>query len=384
MSKIIVTQLYPNIVEAMKDKNNKKIINDTFASYMNKNVSKLTTAGPLYRTTFMEAEKQPYYIIAKLSDPRIREVLKSISSIKSKNNILKEPFFTLIALYIKYSIDTKDDQFRSICQSILMLSMYPSLHFKYFKYEVNSDIMDYTINHLSNKFTIKQETTFYHALSAIMENAYKLHKNRLINGDDKYIVGYILDVKTRLNSVFKNLASEYYKNHKQGLYLGKEEDNFDPDNYKEYDSNIYQVNNITNKVVITLVTQGPNIKLVDISAKMNQVSVNSLRNYLNTLITGERRTEIQEIIEGLLYIFIVDGRNDIRYINSKDFILYTLDIYRTSNVNNKYIIRIKEILDSWMTEVGITGRSTGSTTLNNFRRALYTFFVYSIQYANQR
>lgn len=383
-SKILLTSVYPDVSKGLSDKKVRQDLINSLNTYMNHNSTKLTTKGPIYRTTYGTKDRDHLYNACSTNENDLRKIIKTIPSLKSQQNIVKEPYNTLCALASRFAIMTNDDTFLKQTQILLILSLYPTLHAKYFRYEPNEDIMDYTINNLSEKFIAKKEPTFYHAMLSITINAMDLHKKRLVEGTDDKIIGYVLDVKTRISSLFKNIAREFYDNHKKNLFLGKEQDDFDPDQYKEYDSNSYAIERITNKVVLNLLTEGVNYKLVDISAKMNTVSISELRNYLNQLIITENREDIRKIVEALITLYLQDGSNRPEDINTTKFVLKSLDYYRSSNIINKNMILIKDILDKWMKMVGTMDKTNRLATINNFRRAFFLFFVYSIQYANQK
>lgn len=383
MSKILLNEVYtPKIVPALKDPKKMKAISNHIFDYLDKNVMAFTTAGPIKKVLYLESDKRVIYDQTDIRPDELKAVLKKIPGIKSQLNIIKEPYYTMCAMGIKYAAETKDKDIKNAFQSMIICSMYPSLHQKYFRYEPNPDLMEFTINNLSKKFTIKQSGYFYAALYDIVDRAYELHSKRLIQGDDNLIIAYAIDIKTRLNSIFKNLAKEYYDNHKNNAYLSREEDTFEEDNYHEYDSNIYTVNAMTNKVANYLLSNGPNMTLVTTAAKANTVSVSELRNYANTIISREYSDDLKKIIESLLSMYLIDNRQPVNNINSNDFIVYSLNVYRTSNAKNQHIINVKKILDKWLSILGTKEKFKREATLNNFRRALYMLLILSIQQAN--
>ena len=62
---------------------------------------------------------------------------------------------------ITYAKRNKNTDLANYALMYLALSMYPSLHYKYFPFEPNPQIMDYTINNLSNRYKIKQLGTIW-------------------------------------------------------------------------------------------------------------------------------------------------------------------------------------------------------------------------------
>ena len=213
--------------------------------------------------------------------------------------------------------------------------------------------------------------------------AYALHKDNLARGEDLDYVKYIQDVHTRMNSLIQNIAVKYYDNHKNQRFLETEFESFDEDNYHEADSNSYQITKITNNVVNHLCMHGADMKLVELAAKSTSVSTNEMRNYCNTLIDEKHRTDISQIVESILfvYLFNTDGQtHSTSDIGTNDFMYYCLQMYKKSNTVDKNIIRVKDILNKWLVDVGVIGKNgRGSSTILQFKKAFFTFFVMSIQ-----
>jgi hypothetical protein len=263
----------------------------------------------------------------------------------------------------------------------LTLSMYPSLHAKYFKYEPNDQIMAYTILHMSNKYKIKQSGTVMAAMFDTTRVSDEHYSKEILRGTDKDIADYILSFKTRLNGFMKNICSEFMKQHSAKNYLNYEVDNEDEENYMQSDSNSYLITRVANASVLTLSVQGPNAVVVKSAAKLNDVSVNSLRSTLIAICRDKKsNAEMRELVSNILYLFLFDGEHVKDDINSSRFLLFSMEIYKKANTTDKNIVRIKEILDNW---IGVYSpqykKSNAVGTINAFRKALYTFFVLTIQ-----
>ena len=94
----------------------------------------------------------------------------------------------------------------------------------------------------------------------------------------------------------------------------------------------------------------------------------------------ENRNDIKSVTSAILYLYLCNDQNKAEMIRSNDFIYYCLNIYKKANTTDKNIILIKTILDKWLTRYSASYKKTNRVaTLNNFRRALFTFFVFTIQ-----
>jgi hypothetical protein len=291
------------------------------------------------------------------------------------------PFNILLFLMIRYFHINKLEAERKSASIYLILSMYPSIHAKYFKFEPNENIMSFTVNSLSNKYKIKQQGTLLATLVDMVEIADNHYKNIIVRGNDKDIADYISAVKTRLNQFMKNITTEFMKQHASGRYLNYDTDNEDPDNFSVADNNSLVIDRISTSVSTNLAVKGPDQKSVMLSAKMNKISVNDLRSTMNSICRDKvNRPKIREIISCILYEFLFTGQYSEQDIYDMKFTLYSSVIYKRSNTTRSNIVRIKNILDFWIKEYSsIYKKSNLVSTLNQFRRAIFIFFIFTVQ-----
>ena len=378
---VLLHKLEPMIRKALSNPRTVRELERIIGEYIDRNAMKLTTAGPLYRTTFLDDEYDKFYKIMDLNPVEIKAILKESPYIKGQWQIMNNPFNSAATFCIRHFLIKKDYPMMKAMISYLTLSMYPSLHSKYFKYEPNKAVMDYTISHLTNKFKVKSSSTIFQALIETTEVSNNTYKDNLIRGTDKDITDYVHAFKTRLNSLLKKIAIIFYENEKKGLYLNEESESKDDDNYRETDNDSLVVERVSNAVVMKLAVNGPDMKIVKLSAKIADISVNDLRNAcINICEDNSNREGIKRLISAILYMFIFELHKPKEMIGSNDFVFFCLDVYKRANTNDKNVEKIKAILDGWLNKYSATyKRSNRVNTLSNFRRGLYTFMVFTIQ-----
>lgn len=379
----ISDKLYGNVESALSQKKIQERYKQDLDKYLAANSNKYFIIGPGERPIFSDSNINNYIQTIGLDTPSVKKALKEAKNIGSNWNIMNNPFNVCNAMATRYFTIKKNEDFIKLSQWYLLVALYPSLHSKYFKYGVNQACMDYTINNLSDKYRIKQVKSLWAALTEMIVTAYALHKDNLIKGTDMDYVKYVQDVHTRMNSLIQNIAVKYYDNHKNQRFLEKEFESFEEDNYHEADSNSYQIVKITNNVVNHLCMHGADMKLVELAAKSTSVSVNEMRNYCNTLIDERHREDIHNITESILFVYLFNTDGEVHStsdIGTNDFTYYCLQMYKKSNTVDKNIIRIKDILQKWLIDVGVIGKNgRGSSTILQFKKAFFTFFVMSIQ-----
>lgn len=381
MGKIFVDSLHAKVEKGLSKPENEKKLVSYIVKCIDRNNSKLQAIGPIEMIYFTDEDMKILYECTEIPESEVMEVIKKVKAtgIKAQWSNVGKPFHVLITLCIRYyKIKKKKDMVKMLLL-YYGVSLYPLLFFKYFQHAPNQAIMEYTINNLSNKYKIRQIGTMYGTIVDTMEKADDTGGSRLINGEDSEILVYIQDKRTRLNDLFKNISREYYKNHEAQRYMNYDFDNFDEEGYHESNSSMYEIQKLTDKISMKIVVHGPDMKLVNVAAKLNQVSVNELRNYISKLITSENREEIRKLIECILSLYLFDGNNTLDEVRSDKFLNYCLELYKKSNTNNKNIIEIKQILDKWLKDVGLLDKTNRQATINSFRKALYTFFVFTIE-----
>lgn len=381
ITSVILANIYPKVEQAFTSKETQRKFSAIVASYVDRNVNRLSTAGPSKRTLFSDMERNKVYDLIDF-DPKVcKAIVKQSNYIKASWKIVNDPFNLVMMMILRYAKLNQLDQINQLAVTYLTLSMYPSLHYKYFKFEPNEAIMQYTINNLSNKFKVKQVGNILQALVDTTALADKTYDNNIRHANDKELTDYINAYKTRLNSLIKKIRDAFEKDYRSGNYMNTERDNEDENDFKTSDSNSLLIQRIVDQVVLKLSVNGPDSRIVDISAKMNQVSVNETRNTLNQLTQNkDESVNIRALCESILYLYLFNGENHVNDLNGSKFLTFCLAVYKKSNTNDENVIKVKSILDTWIEKYSETYRKTQRVaTLNNFRRALYTFFVFTLQ-----
>ena len=204
----------------------------------------------------------------------------------------------------------------------------------------------------------------------------------LISRDIEIISSSDTNLTKQQNSFMKKIRNEYEINHKKGLTVYTSVDSFDDNNVVDVENDSNKVEAVTSKVVMSLIINGVDIKLAEASAKSSHVYVIETRNYLNAIVTQNRIDEMKAFLESIIFLFLYEKHKEISDINSKDFLAFALALYKKTNSKDVNITNIKQTLDKWGEEIGLHADYTRAATLVDYKRAIYIFFVFSIQRYN--
>lgn len=380
---IIRDELYPKVENVLKTTDGLRQFTKIVENFINKNNTKLTTVGPMYMIPFTTNDHQMYYDLFNTSSDEIHKiVLRVIKNINDKANwtlAKNNPFFILAYCIIRYFTITKNSKQLNNALAITALAYYPSMFSKYFTYEPNPGVMQYTIDNLSQRFLIKRSNHIFGTLMASIQGSWKFHEKFFMKGSDEECIRFMQRIRNDQNSLLKKIAMNYYENYRKGLTIYTTVDSYDDSVVVDNENDSNRVELITNKVVTQIIVNGIDLKLCDFAANAANISKIELRNYLTKITTEKNSSDMKSFIESILFLYLYDGKHTFEEINSKQFIVFALSTFKKTNSKDKNIGNIKSMLDKWGTDSGIYLKFSRLATRVDYTKGIYLYFICCIQ-----
>ena len=392
-SQIIKNRLYPKVELVLSTPSGYNKFKQLVNSYVDRNTEKLHTPGPHYLIPFTDTDKDLYF---KLFDTSAEEVSSMVAEIirgiRSGNGstsdfkLLKgNPVFWLFYCCIRYFTINKDTKALNNALIIYALSVYPSIFTKYFKYEVSSPaVMAYTIDNLTNKFIIKKTGNIFSTLFYSINSSYEFLKDSIEDGSDVEVIRFIQRIRNDQNSLIKKICDNYLKNFSKGNQLNVAKDSYENNAIADdIGNNSTEVQTITSKIILPILTYGVNSNRATLAAKIAQISISDLKFYLSKIIIIDKNTmDIQNFIESVLFLYLyLEGKTP-EDINSSHFLSWSAKLFRKTNSNDKNISRIKTLLDKWGEDSGVHSKFKREASRVNYKRAIFFYLILSIQAYN--
>lgn len=398
-STYIRDELYPTLNKAFSDKNNVNKFRNNIDRFLSDNISKLNVMGPLRAVAFNNSNINDVFNCTGL-DPKV--VKTTVSKMKKNrdgndsSNIFATPVYIAIALATRYFIIEKSklkkgdtskaakdiDDMLKRCVYYISIPIYALLQKKFYpRCEPNPAIMEYAISNMIEKSRIKQTGSMLDTIYITGQGTLDFYFDKLRVGDDESITQYISAVRTRINSIMRKITNAYNDAFKERQYIQVEKEDMSDDSYYQADSNSQFIDRTANKVVQTLIVNGPDMKLVELAAKNNEISVSNLRSYIVSICSEKHQTELTKLIESMLILFFNSEDSadySIRDLGTDKFLFFALNIYKKANTNDEHTVRIKRILDNWMEDLHVYEKSGTKTTIHSTRRSIFMFFVMSV------
>lgn len=378
--------LLPTIDQSLKVKSNVDELIKYIVKYADKNTDILLSSNMSKRLIFSESDKEILYKVTNLSAEAVESAIKKSSTIKQQFKTQSNPFYVLCILVMHYfSKANKKNELAAISVYLGYL-LYTSSHKGSFKYLPDPDIMEYTINNLSNRFLLKQVGTIQLMIEKTILNAmdgrFKMELDRCSDDDIKNIINAL---ETRISSVVKNIAKEFYDNHKKasGNRIFIEEDNESEDNFHISDNRSYKISRVVDNVTSSIVSDGfDQNNVIKRAISLNPgASAKKLEPMLRTIIDNDM-AGIPIMVTDIITLFLVKTPGSTTMdLGTMKFLSNALQIYK-SNAQDELTTRIKNKLDEWIniasTKYGKNFISKGKTSIDTYRRTIYTCFIYKI------
>ena len=371
---------YYSIIETKMQSIEKTLLRH-ISRYRDNNISILSSPYPLSYPLWKADDNNIIFNLLGIDeDEFMSDILKVKlpADVPIKKNFT--PFPTLMILIMKYYIENLDNVKLNILFYYMAYSMYWSIFSKYFpSYKPREETMTYTINNLSNKFILKKLGSIDGLLYYSVSNTIEAYRKRVKRASDAELY-YIIDaLKTRLNNYFNKIKNEYEKNDKEKNVIFKSDEIDDASVIRDNTSVSGTVESLsiayTNKFFASYVNQN----IINKASKLTSVSASELKTTLNILLSDQRIDQVKKFYASLFYVFFSEPGVTEKTVQSMKFLGVMGKIYKKSNTTDKNIIAIKELMNEWLTEGSKSYRvSNREGTLNNYRKAIYYYFIFSI------
>ena len=293
----------------------------------------------------------------------------------------KHEFTILMLLIIKYFNDKKMNKEAELALIHLSFSgkFYPSLHFRSYKLVTPArHVMEYVVNNmLTDKYYLSTEGHVLGAIRSIAKTWLESYSNNRLKTLTDYDVKYIIEqLYNRIGNFIKNIATQYYKAYSDKLYIGYSSDSLDSDDYHLADSDTLRISKYTEKTMNYINSNGVDYKVCKMASNTD-ITINECKAVIESIVLNPRNVDtMKELISLMLALYFTEdeGKNpsDIRFI--------TYTIAPKPNAKSKEILRVKQIIEQWLSESGTAymRRRSRIATRNAYERCVRMYFALAI------
>lgn len=293
-----------------------------------------------------------------------------------------QPLQVVLFLIIRYYLVTKQPQKAKTIYYYYGYSLYWKRFKKQFKIGVDEKVMIYTINELSYRSLIKKLGSLREMLCYIIQGRYENpgYKEMIADACDEDI-RYLLDqCQSDLGSKMVDIANKYYDNYenKNKIYQSNELLNDEGDTRLD-ESVSAEVESLAQKYTSDFFMSDLNIKRLQTAATLaKDVSVKELKATIEHVMTNVNPAQVKTFYASLFYLYLTSGDSKATAdsVQSLKFLAVMKDVIKKGNSNNVNIVKMRELMDSWLQQGSNTFRVTHREgTQNSYRKAVYFYFI---------
>ena len=377
------------------------------SNYIGNRSDVLESKNPGLRCLYTPANENDFYDSAGLDKETIKSILAQSADLPN-SHLLIEPvkqFYHLYTLlhvissifynnqkYIEetyYKDGKKHTPAYKIIEIYFTIRMYSIQQIRIFKFVPKQETMEYVINNLSNRFELASAPNLFSIFERYSETNTESMKYDIKRPSDLMMYEYTNKMNNRIKMFLKKLFLEWRRAYETGKSSGVQELSAVNDEGKQFDliadnvSNIIEVNSI--KILNNFVQEkNINVKLLKLACRNSgNPSETKAKMVIQKIRDSKDETLLKEMIMCILSYWLISMRQEITTIHSKEFIVTCSAAYAISNTVDKYIIKLKDILQELISKYTMDIIDTErKATLISFKKCIHIYTVLYIASIN--
>jgi hypothetical protein len=392
----------PNVSYVLRDEiiqtygetfiNNVRKIESVILRYIQKYSSLYGTRAPTVRIPFTDYDKSDLFKAAGISQNDLRKSILNIHSndIELSNRVISDPFNELCSiltgLFLRnknvFKKPSEENSYPHNFTSLyLTMRFYCSVYCKQFPNgNPSPDVMDYTIENISNKFLMKKVNNIFDVVKYYSETNILYREENLIRGADVDYVYYVTSLDTRIGGFMKSLANQFYTNKKENKKNQTETAVRTDDEGDFYVGQTSNISAVLESSVRKIITKFVSDNTIDQTILNYACAKTNFSRSKFAIIIGRIRENtgkaLQEVLTNILMYYLIDSKKDISTVKSREFINKMFDLYSISNTKNDIILKIKTLLEDIVKENSENVLKEGNVNmLDRVKTTLYYYLV---------
>lgn len=346
--------------------------------------------APIDRVFFGKDDEDNFFNVLNISKDEVTHILEKtyyydLPGFKNEHTATAKDEHSILALtLLRYFIIHKDTKNMELAMLYLSFSgkIYASSHSKFFKFtpENYRHVMEYAINNMSNKYDIVKYGNVIGTVKSLDNTWVKSYEKRFKKFDDEDVVYLIQQLKSRISSFIKNIASEFFKAFENREYITYDSDNVSSDDFHLADSDSLKLERSIDKAYTKLENTTTDFRLCKLCADSN-VRTDELRSIIDSIMTKpENFSLVKELIRNICTYYFANGKT--KDIKNIDFV--TFSVVLKPNSKDKLYLRNKEIINTLLLKNSqkYAIRSKRPATKISYNVVLLKYFVLLIHEAN--
>lgn len=379
-------ELYPKVEKSLKNPTKWKSL---MSKFFQTRSEALYDIAPIDRIYFNQEDENAFFEAMNITKQEVTEVLQKVyyyNEINNKYDILVKDEHAILSLTVIRYFFMKNDK-KNLDLAMLYLAftgkIYASAHSRSFNFAPTDyrHVMEYAINNMSNKYDIVKTGSVIGTIRSLCNTWVSSYSSKFKDFDDEDVSYLIQQLKSRVASFIKNVASEFYKAFENKEYITYDSDNVSSDEYHLADSDSLRLERVIETSLNRLETTTTDFRLCKMSSDSN-VKTDELRSIIDSIMTNaENFPLVKELIRNICQYYFNNGK--LKDVTSAEFVKFSL--MPKPNSKDKIYLRSKEIIEQLLIKnsTKYESRSRRVATKISYNTAILKYFTLFIHEANK-
>jgi hypothetical protein len=376
--KLILNAFQDKVKKTLSDKSKVKLLEIHIHKYFDANHEIIFSKGPGKKLFFTETVKEPVLGLFNIPVSDVKAVLSKVTEIQASWKKHNEPFVIVMVLAIREAVILKNIALTKLLISFLAFRFYAPARDRFFQYDPNEQVLNYTIENLTNKFKYKRLANNYEVMLEVAMQSHDTYTKELIECDDKIFVTYISQMENRIYKIIKTFAKEVYENIKNKRYLNLEKSSHDDTGeVREYDTSSKIISDLADTTSYEFFSKKINMGILNIVCNRNDISKTQLYQVLNCMKENETHESVTRLVSNSLSMIFEDDPKALSNICNTNFIVHAGRIISIKKTSKKELDEIKSTLDTFLMKYCSKYATTNrEATRISYRNAVYSYLIY--------
>lgn len=383
---VVIDQIYPLVEATMGSKCS--ALKSCIERFIHSRQASLYDYAPVDRIFFKKSDVNDFFKSINVDQKTVTNTLPQLYYWKDDElQACKDEFSLTAFMVLRWLLSNKKDQkLIELCAVYIAFSgkFYASCHYKLWPHSLpKREVMDYVINYmLSQKYDLIKQKSVFGAIRSLTMTWLGAYKDELTSDvTDERICYIIHQLHNRILAFLKNISVPYYKAYDDKLYLNKESDNYDKEDYRIANNDSTVISAITEKAMTYFTSTQISIN-VCYSVSSTGVDPYEIKAIMeNILNSNARLNDLRTVINTLLTDFHT------KYPDEKDMTgpkFIANSIAMKPNTKDKNIIEMKNIILNWLNTSERYQNIKTQATKNNYYKSILGYIAITVNVANKQ
>ena len=381
----VKNNIYPKIEKSLSNNTILSKYRKLISDFINNRSSDLFDICPCSRIIYTTKDEEDFFKVLNINKKDIELYLKQTYYDKISNfnpRCAKDPLTICALMVVRYFyLNNKQKDLDLACIYLCFSgSMYPSVHYGSFRFTPDQyrNVMEYVVNNkLTNKFDLKREGSVLGAVKSIYNTWISTYNSELKDCTDEDVVYLLLQIRNRIKSFMKNIATEFYDAYNNyGEYIAYDSDDYSQSSYREVDNNSMIIERIVESTMTYLNSTTVDYSICKMCTDVN-IQLIEVKQVLDSIYSNKDNIPmIKELIRILVSEYFQSSKQpDVR---GMEFITHCLA--QKPNTKNKDLLRAREILETLLSnsDSAYNRRKHRAATKSSYHNAILKYHVIMI------